>query len=48
MILFGIFLILLEAENLISSLGLMQVIVGGVCGSLWLLVRGKSFIRQAE
>ena len=42
----GMFLISLETENLISSLGLMQALVGIVCGSLWLILRGRSFIRQ--
>ncbi|ACN13685.1 permease of the major facilitator superfamily [Desulforapulum autotrophicum HRM2] len=42
----GMFIISLETGDLISSLGLMQIIVGAVCGSLWLLVRSKSFIRQ--
>ena len=43
----GMFLISMEAGGLIPSLGLMQIVVGAVCGSLWLLVRRKSFIRQA-
>ena len=42
----GIFLISLKTGDLIPSLALMQVVVGVVCGSLWLLMRGRSFIRQ--
>jgi DHA1 family bicyclomycin/chloramphenicol resistance-like MFS transporter len=42
----GMFLISLETENLIPILGLMQIVVGVVCGSLWLLVRSKSFIQR--
>jgi len=42
----GMFLISMETGGLIPSLGLMQILVGAVCGSLWLLVRRKSFIRQ--
>ena len=42
----GMFLISLDTENLIPRLGLMQVIVGVVCGGLWLMVRSKAFIRQ--
>lgn len=42
----GMFIISLETGDLIPSLGLMQIIVGAVCGSLWLLVRSKSFIHQ--
>lgn len=44
----GIFLISLVPKHLIPGLGLMQIVVGGVCGSLWLLVRTKTFIRQEE
>lgn len=42
----GMVLISLETENLIPSLGLMQIIVGAVCGSLWLMIRRRSFICQ--
>ncbi len=42
----GMFLISLETENLIPILGLMEIVVGVVCGSLWLLVRSKSFIQR--
>lgn len=41
----GMFLIGLEPGNLIPVLGLMQILVGSVCGSLWLLVQGRAFIR---
>ena len=44
----GMFLISMETSGLIPSLGLMQIVVGAVCGSLWLMVRRKSFIRQGE
>lgn len=44
----GMFLISLVPAHLIPGLGLMQIVVGGVCGSLWLLVRSKAFIRQEE
>ncbi len=44
----GIFLISLVPKHLIPGLGLMQIVVGGVFGSLWLLVRTKTFIRQEE
>lgn len=44
----GMFLISLQTGSLIPSLGFMQIIVGAVCGSLWLLVRSKAFIRQEE
>lgn len=44
----GMFLISFESVNgLIPSLGLMEIIVGTVCGSLWFLLRERSFIRQA-
>lgn len=42
----GMFLISLPTGDLIPYLGLMQVAVGGVSGSLWLLARGRSFIRH--
>ncbi|ABA88042.1 membrane protein, major facilitator superfamily [Syntrophotalea carbinolica DSM 2380] len=43
----GMFLISFETQSeLIPSLGLMQLTVGIVCGSLWLLLRERSFIRQ--
>ncbi len=42
----GMFLISLESGSLIASIGLMQIIVGTVCGIFWLIVRGRSFIRQ--
>ncbi|XPS82342.1 hypothetical protein Dvar_03600 [Desulfosarcina variabilis str. Montpellier] len=42
----GMFLISLETKNLIPSLGLMQMVVGAVCGSLWLIIRRRSFICQ--
>ncbi|HOP41001.1 MAG TPA: Bcr/CflA family efflux MFS transporter [Syntrophales bacterium] len=44
----GIFLISLEpVSDLISSLGLMQITIGVTCGSLWMLLRKRSFIRHA-
>lgn len=42
----GMFLISLETGNLIASIGLMQVVVGLICGTLWLVVRGRAFISQ--
>lgn len=42
----GMFLIALETTGLIPCLGLMQIVVGVVCGSLWQIIRGRSFIRQ--
>ena len=43
----GMVLICLETGSaLIPSLGLMQIIVGLVCGSLWIVVRQRAFIRQ--
>ena len=42
----GMFLISLKSGNQIPVLGLMQAVMGAVCGGLWLLVRNKSFIRQ--
>ena len=42
----GMFLISLETDGLIPTLGLMQMFVGALCGSLWLLIRGRSFICQ--
>ncbi len=45
----GMFLIsFAKGGSLIPSLGLMQIIVGVVCGSCWLLVRQRSFIRQVD
>jgi DHA1 family bicyclomycin/chloramphenicol resistance-like MFS transporter len=44
----GIFLISLEPiSDLITSLGLMQIIIGVTCGSLWMLLRKRPFIRRA-
>ena len=42
----GMFLISLETEGMIPSLGLMQIVIGAVCGSLWLIFRGRPFICQ--
>jgi len=42
----GMFLISLDTGNLIPSLGFMQIFVGVVCGSLWLIIRRRSFILQ--
>ena len=42
----GMFIISLETNNLIHSLGLMQMVVGAVCGSLWMMIRRRSFICQ--
>jgi MFS transporter, DHA1 family, multidrug resistance protein len=42
----GMFLISLETEGMIPSLGLMQIVIGAACGSLWLIFRGRSFICQ--
>ena len=43
----GMFLISFEqVSGLIPSLGLMQIIVGLVCGGLWLLLRHRPMIRQ--
>lgn len=42
----GMFLISLKSGNQIPVLGLMQAVMGAVCGGLWLLVRNKSFIHQ--
>ena len=45
----GMVLISFETgSGLIPALGLMQIVVGGVCGGLWLLLRQRSFIRQTE
>ncbi len=44
----GMFLISLKAvEDLIPSLGLIQITIGVVCSGLWLIIRKRSFIRQA-
>jgi len=42
----GMFLISLDTGDLIPSLGFMQIFVGVVCGSLWLMIRRRSFILQ--
>jgi len=42
----GMFLISFETDGFISTLGLMQIVVGAFCGSLWLLIRQRSFICQ--
>jgi len=42
----GMFLISFDTVNLIPSLGLMQIVVGAVCGGLWLMIRRRSFILQ--
>ena len=45
----GMVLISFETGSaLIPSLGLMQMVVGIICGSLWLIIRQRSFIRQPE
>ncbi|MBG0777230.1 MAG: Bcr/CflA family efflux MFS transporter [Desulfovibrionaceae bacterium] len=44
----GMFLISLEPGDPIPVLGLMQILVGGTCGGLWLLLRRRSFIRQED
>ena len=44
----GMFLISLVNQNLILCLGLMQIAMGTVCGSLWLIVRNRTFIRSEE
>lgn len=44
----GMFLISLNTQDTVSWLGRMQIVVGTVCGSLWLLVRNRTFIRQIE
>jgi len=42
----GMFLISLETEHLIATLGIMQILIGAVCGIAWLAVRKRPFIRQ--
>nr|WP_320040849.1 MFS transporter [uncultured Desulfobacter sp.] len=43
----GMFLISFEkVSGLISCLGLMQIVVGIVCGGLWLILRHRPIIRQ--
>ena len=42
----GMFLVSLKTGDLIPILALMLVFVGVVCGSLWLLMRGRVCIRQ--
>ncbi|WP_291328768.1 multidrug effflux MFS transporter [Desulfovibrio sp. UCD-KL4C] len=42
----GMFLISLETDALISTLGIMQILVGTICGIAWLMVRHRSFIRS--
>lgn len=43
----GMVLISFESgSSLISSIGLMQIVIGGVCGFCWLMVRGRAFISQ--
>lgn len=45
----GMFLISLETiDRLTTSLGLMQIIVGIVCGSFWLFFKERDFILQAS
>ncbi|SMF19759.1 multidrug effflux MFS transporter [Desulfovibrio gilichinskyi] len=42
----GMFLISLEADALISTLGIMQILVGVICGIAWLIIKNRSFIRS--
>ncbi len=42
----GMFLISLEADALISTLGIMQILVGVTCGIAWLVIKNRSFIRS--
>ncbi|MFV0439583.1 MAG: multidrug effflux MFS transporter [Desulfopila sp.] len=42
----GMVLISLDSQNFIPNLGLMQILVGAICASLWLMIRGRSFICQ--
>lgn len=44
----GIFLISMVPDGLIPSLCLIQIAVGTVCGSLWLLVQTCVFIQQPD
>ncbi len=43
---FGMFLISLDWANTILALGVMNLLTGLVCGSLWLLISKKPFIKQ--
>lgn len=42
----GMFLVSIDSENLIRSLGTMQIVVGLTAGGLWLLVRNRPFVND--
>lgn len=43
----GMLLVSLDWSNIILALGILNLITGLVCGSLWLLISRKPFIKQA-
>ena len=42
----GMFLISFDWSSRILALGTLQIMIGLLCGGLWLLVSGKSFVKQ--
>jgi len=42
----GMFLISFDWSSRILALGTLQIMIGLACGGLWLLVSGKSFVKQ--
>ncbi len=41
----GMLLVSLETNALIATIGIMQIFIGVLCGSTWLLVHKRSFVR---